>query len=608
MGGCAMESSAKGRDMRHAHARFTLLSAAARTVAPPLCFLDLERNQHVPDLELQHRPVHVDAPAAAYKAGAVSDSSSERFDFPLIYFYLSFTMLSASLLTLAILARHALAAIGPTGEITLLNAWVAPDGFNRSAVTADGTVPGPLITANVGDELSINVIDALTNDTMLLSSSIHWHGFFQVGTSWADGVAFVSQCPIAQNSSFLYEFSTGTQAGTYWYHSHLSTQYCDGLRGPLVVYDPNDPHANLYDVDDETTIVTLADWYHEPAHELSIPPTLISTLINGLGRYAGGPTSQLAVVSVTKGKRYRLRVISMSCDPNFIFTIDGHNFTVIEADGVNTQPLTVDSIQIYAAQRYSLVLNADQAVDNYWIRTVANGGTAGFDNGINSAILRYVGANAVDPVTTASTSTNPFVETNLHPLTAMPVPGLPVQGGADVNLNLAISFSNGEFAINGASYIPPTVPVLLQILSGAHTAAELLPSGSVYTLPLNSSVEISIPGGTAGAPHPFHLHGHNFAVVRSAASTVYNYDNPIFRDVVNTGSSTSDNTTIRFETNNEGPWILHCHIDFHLETGLAIVFAEGVDEIVDSVQPEAWSTLCPTYDKLTSAQLGGLSR
>lgn len=40
------------------------------------------------------------------------------------------------------------------------------------------------------------------------------------------------------------------QAGTFWYHSHVGTQYCDGLRGPIVVYDPNDPHKSLYDVDD----------------------------------------------------------------------------------------------------------------------------------------------------------------------------------------------------------------------------------------------------------------------------------------------------------------------------------------------------------------------
>ena len=48
--------------------------------------------------------------------------------------------------------------------------------------------------------------------------------------------------------------------------------------------------------------------------------------------------------------RYRFRLISISCDPNFVFSIDGHNLTVIESDGINTQPLVVDSIQIYASE------------------------------------------------------------------------------------------------------------------------------------------------------------------------------------------------------------------------------------------------------------------
>ena len=38
--------------------------------------------------------------------------------------------------------------------------------------------------------------------------------------------------------------------GTYWYHSHFQNQYCDGLRGAMVVYDPEDPHRRLYDIDD----------------------------------------------------------------------------------------------------------------------------------------------------------------------------------------------------------------------------------------------------------------------------------------------------------------------------------------------------------------------
>ena len=60
----------------------------------------------------------------------------------------------------------------------------------------------------------------------------------------------MNQCPIATGNSFLYDFTVPDQAGTFWYHSHLATQYCDGLRGPLVVYDRHDPHADLYDVDD----------------------------------------------------------------------------------------------------------------------------------------------------------------------------------------------------------------------------------------------------------------------------------------------------------------------------------------------------------------------
>jgi iron transport multicopper oxidase len=45
---------------------------------------------------------------------------------------------------------------------------------------------------------------------------------------------------------------------------------------------------------------------------------------------------------------YRLRLVSISCDPNFVFSIDGHSMTIIEVDGQNHVPLTVDSIQIFA--------------------------------------------------------------------------------------------------------------------------------------------------------------------------------------------------------------------------------------------------------------------
>ena len=69
--------------------------------------------------------------------------------------------------------------------------------------------------------------------------------------------------------------------------------------------------------------------------------------------------------------------------------------------------------------------------------------------------------------------------------------------------------SGGKFTINGNSFVPPNVPVLLQILSGAKKPEDLLPQGSIIGLPSNAVIELSLPGGTvAGSgPHPLHLHG-----------------------------------------------------------------------------------------------------
>jgi len=63
---------------------------------------------------------------------------------------------------------------------------------------------------------------------------------------------------------------------------------------------------------------------------------------------------------------------------------------------------------------------------------------------------------------------------------------------------------------------------------------------------------------------------HSFYVVRSAGNTSYNFVNPVVRDVVSTGTGSDDIVTIRFFTDNPGPWFLHCHIDWHLN--LYVVF------------------------------------
>ncbi|GLB40731.1 putative multicopper oxidase family protein [Lyophyllum shimeji] len=488
-------------------------------------------------------------------------------------------------------SRHS--TLGPQAQLTVANHIIAPDGYKRSAVLVNGQYPAPQIRAMKGTRYLLNVVNELTDKTMQRSTSVHFHGIFQRGTPYADGTSIVSQCPITPGKSFLHDFNVLDEAGTYWYHSHFRTQYCDGLRGPFIIYDPLDPHRGRYDVDDESTVITVGEWYHEPSPAIVINgnPSGNSTLINGKGRYVGGPKVPLAVVNVQRHKRYRIRLLSISCDPFYIFEIDGHRLTLIEVEGSNTHPYTIDNVMIHAGQRYSFVLHANQPVGNYWIRALPS---SGFNN------LR---CPIADPVTKQKVNGVRLSEANIRPLNNAPAPGKPFPGGADVtlNFNIAVNATNRRYMMNGVSWEDPSVPVLLQILSGARDPRNLLPHGSVYTLPRNKVVEITLPNNLTdtGNPHPFHLHGHAFYVIQSAGNTsMPNYINPPRRDTISLGQFES-NVTIRFLSDNPGPWFLHCHINWHLQRGLAVVFAEDPWDVPNETKyTQAWTELCPTYNEL----------
>ncbi|KZV71499.1 multicopper oxidase [Peniophora sp. CONT] len=511
---------------------------------------------------------------------------------------MGFLFLLPSTLLSCLFASYTLAATVST-QLNIVNGEVNLDGFSRPAVLAGGTFPGPIINVNKGDRLEINVTNELTiSDGLDVVTTVHWHGIDQLHSNWADGVDSVTQCPIIPGNSFVYNFTIPDQAGTFFYHSHYSDQYCDGLRGALIVRDPQDPQRDLYDVDDDTTVITLSDWYHYLSKDAGGIPAPNSTLINGVGRYPGGPTNvSLAIVNVKAGTRYRFRLISMSCDPNFVFSIDQHVLTVIEADGNAVKPHEVSSIKIFAAQRYSFVLKADQPADNYWIRAIPNSETNNnTKNGLNSAILNYEGIEVADPISKELSSKNPLVETNLHPLEPSLVPDADVV----VNLNFGFDGAHGKFTANGKSFTnSDPMPVLLQVMSGK-SFDELLPAGSVYHLPRNKTIEVQMPALALAGPHPLHLHGHAFWVVESAGNNTRNTVDPLLRDVVaiSTGpDDTESSVKIRFRTDNPGPWILHCHIDWHLTAGFAVVFAEASEDVEGTVSPPpAWDELCPAYN------------
>lgn len=109
-----------------------------------------------------------------------------------------------------------------------------------------------------------------------------------------------------------------------------------------------------------------------------------------------------------------------------------------------------------------------------------------------------------DPETQQDPEGKLLEESELRPLDTSDshAPGKPWPGGADVNINFHIvaDIEKQRLFINNATYVSPDVPVLLQMLSMSRSPHELMPAGSVYSLPRNKVVELSIPGGSLGGP------------------------------------------------------------------------------------------------------------
>jgi FtsP/CotA-like multicopper oxidase with cupredoxin domain len=88
----------------------------------------------------------------------------------------------------------------------------------KNGLVVNGGFPGPLIEANWGDWIKVNVKNSLTDE----GTALHWHGLLQKETQWFDGVPSVGQCPIAPGKSMTYLFRADMY-GTSWVSSPTTT-------------------------------------------------------------------------------------------------------------------------------------------------------------------------------------------------------------------------------------------------------------------------------------------------------------------------------------------------------------------------------------------------
>lgn len=265
-------------------------------------------------------------------------------------------------------------------------------GAARTAMTINGSLPGPILRWREGDTVTLRVRNRLKEDT-----SIHWHGIILPANM--DGVPGLSFHGIAPDGMYEYKFKVN-QNGTYWYHSHSGLQEQVGVYGALVI-DAKEPEPFSYDRD---YVVLLSDWTDENPTRVLAKLKKQSDYYNQHKRTVGdfiddvsemgwsaavadrkmwaemkmSPTDLADVSGYTytylmngqapngnwtgifkPGEKIRLRFINASAMTYFDVRIPGLKMTVVAADGLHVKPVSVDEFRIAVAETYDVIVEPD---------------------------------------------------------------------------------------------------------------------------------------------------------------------------------------------------------------------------------------------------------
>ncbi|TPX68309.1 hypothetical protein CcCBS67573_g07214 [Chytriomyces confervae] len=444
-----------------------------------------------------------------------------------------------------------------------------------------------IIDANTGDRIILHFTNNLTVPTAL-----HFHGLSQNSSGFMDGPTGVTQCPIAPGRSYVYNFTIDDQVGSFFWHAHYGLQSIDGLRGPFIIHDRNE-NVPKYDTEH---LIQLSDWYHEPSQSLSDwylssktnpdgnEPVFQSGLINGIGQFnctaiPGRPCTQKTpyVLTIAPKTASRLRVMNTGTFAAFLFSIDGHELTVVEVDGVTVEPYVVDMISLNVAQRYSVIVRTNRAPSNFQIRaSMYHGDTwtsmpempIGFNPHV-TAILNY---SPIDPAEKPLRVTPPPHPRILDDTNLSPTPSsvqFPTQPSADVTVLYEFNFETRATDLYQKAYNTLhtlstnntwtplftssfQAPKMEPLLVSAHDLGHGWnpdPAASTIFLARNQVVDVMIRNNDPGE-HPFHIHGHDFWILSTGVTNsvskiprALSSLNPVRRDVVTVAACPHDLVT-----------------------------------------------------------------
>lgn len=465
-------------------------------------------------------------------------------------------------------------------DLTIEQKTLSPAGRPTQVFTINGQMPGPTLRFREGDWARIRVHNKLSGETL-----IHWHGLLVPNAQ--DGVPHITAPPIKPGATRLYEFPI-KQSGTYWYHSHQGLQEQKGILGSIVI-TPRDGESIKVDHD---YVLLMSDWTNESTTEV------LRTLVRGSSYYSlkkGSPQSLLGAVKAgatrawfdrertrmpamdisdvaydaffingqreqtltgKPGERIRLRLINGGAASYFYVESSTGEMTIIASDGQRVEPVKVKRLLMGNGETYDVLITVPSS-GSWEIRATAN------DSSGHASVWMGEGERHAAP-----DIPKPDVYHMDHMLMAamdemMADPEHPEAPYGKLRAPRSTTVPKHAKANTMELRLTGDMQRYIWSFNGKTMAEEaMIPvqRGEVLRLELINDTMMR---------HPIHLHGFFFRVV-----TAQGERSPLKHTV---DVPPMGRRTIEFEANELGNWMFHCHLLYHMASGMGrmVMVTEG---------------------------------
>jgi FtsP/CotA-like multicopper oxidase with cupredoxin domain len=497
-------------------------------------------------------------------------------------------------------------------------------GKTRRAIAVNGQIPMPTLTFTEGDTAEIHLHNELDEET-----SLHWHGLFLPNKE--DGVPYVTQMPVKPHTTHVYRFAV-KQHGTHWYHSHSELQEQIGMYGSMILNKkPGDPTFRK-GIDDLPAVpVILSEWtdmkpgnVHRLLHNASdwfairkgstqsygeaIRAGYFKTKVTNEWKRMlamdvsdvyydrllvnGQPEHQLPAFKA--GDRVRLRISNGGASSYFWLNYAGGKITVVANDGNDVEPVEVDRLIIAVSETYDVIVTIPADSTAFELLATSEDRTRSTSLLLGNGYVKRAAAlprldyfegmkmmNAMMKLNGSMDDMGMQMSLNKMDMNTVMYPEITGNSGNKEQHHHMHTDTTAPRDIVTLNYAMLQSPTPTALPAGATVKTfrfELTGNMNRYVWSLDNKVvsetdKIALREGEvvrlilyngSMMRHPMHLHGHDFRVINGKGEYA-----PL-KNVIDIMPMETD--TLEFYANAPGDWFFHCHILYHMMSGMGRIF------------------------------------